>query len=81
MGDLRAISVRRIGYKSRVVVVNDALIALVAGAGNERASPPPAPGPSYRNAQHRRARASGANIIGDYRAATGSAAARRDRAA
>src|SRR5690242_15663248 len=25
---------RRIGYKSRVVVVNDALIALVAGAGD-----------------------------------------------
>src|SRR5438270_11088574 len=26
---------RRIGYKSRIVVVNDALIALVAGAGDE----------------------------------------------
>src|SRR5476651_1608976 len=31
---VRAI-MRRIGYKSRIVVVNDALVALVAGAGNE----------------------------------------------
>src|SRR4051794_8532947 len=31
---VRAI-MRRIGYKSRVVVVNDALIGLVAGAGDE----------------------------------------------
>src|SRR4051794_16656500 len=31
--DVRAI-MRRIGYKSRIVVVNDALVALVAGAGN-----------------------------------------------
>src|ERR1019366_3698153 len=30
---VRAI-MRRIGYKSRIVVVNDALVALVAGAGN-----------------------------------------------
>src|SRR5918912_3626836 len=28
---------RRIGYKSRVLVVNDALIALVAGAGDDPA--------------------------------------------
>src|SRR4051812_18416931 len=33
MGTVRAI-MRRIGYKSRVLVVNDALIALVAGAGD-----------------------------------------------
>jgi len=60
---------RRIGYKSRVVVVNDALIALVAGAGN-------APGIVIiagtgsivygRNARHEAARAGGwGHIIGD----------------
>ena len=65
---VRAI-MRRIGYKSRVVVVNDALIALVAGAGN-------APGIviiagtgsiAYgRNARHEAARAGGwGHIIGD----------------
>src|SRR3989442_10321640 len=60
---------RRIGYKARTVVVNDALIALVAGAGN-------APGIviiagtgsiAYgRNARHEAARAGGwGHIIGD----------------
>jgi len=60
---------RRIGYKTRTVVVNDALIALVAGAGN-------APGIVIiagtgsivygRNARHEAARAGGwGHIIGD----------------
>src|SRR3989442_7479571 len=60
---------RRIGYKARTVVVNDALIALVAGAGN-------APGIVIiagtgsivygRNARHEAARAGGwGHIIGD----------------
>ena len=65
---VRAI-MRRIGHKSRVVVVNDALIALVAGAGN-------APGIVIIagtgsivygcNARHQAARAGGwGHIIGD----------------
>ena len=65
---VRAI-MRRIGYKSRVVVVNDALIALVAGAGN-------APGIVIiagtgsivygRNVRHEAARAGGwGHLIGD----------------
>ena len=65
---VRAI-MRRIGYKSRVVVVNDALVALVAGAGN-------APGIVIiagtgsivygRNARFEAARAGGwGHIIGD----------------
>jgi N-acetylglucosamine kinase-like BadF-type ATPase len=65
---VRAI-MRRIGYKSRIVVVNDALVALVAGAGN-------APGIVIiagtgsivygRNARFEAARAGGwGHIIGD----------------
>jgi len=65
---VRAI-IRRIGYKSRIVVVNDALVALVAGAGN-------APGIVIiagtgsivygRNARFEAARAGGwGHIIGD----------------
>jgi len=65
---VRAI-MRRIGYKSRIVVVNDALIALVAGAGNEPGIVIIAGTGSIvygRNARFEAARAGGwGHIIGD----------------
>jgi len=65
---VRAI-MRRIGHKSRVVVVNDALIALVAGAGNEPGIVIVAGTGSIvygRNARQEAARAGGwGHIIGD----------------
>jgi N-acetylglucosamine kinase-like BadF-type ATPase len=65
---VRAI-MRRIGYKSRIVVVNDALVALVAGAGNEPGIVIIAGTGSIvygRNAQFEAARAGGwGHIIGD----------------
>jgi N-acetylglucosamine kinase-like BadF-type ATPase len=65
---VRAI-MRRIGYKSRVQVVNDALIALVAGAGDEPGIVIVAGTGSIaygRNAQYEAARAGGwGPILGD----------------
>jgi len=65
---VRAI-MRRIGYKSRIVVVNDALVALVAGAGNESGIVIIAGTGSIvygRNARFEAARAGGwGHIIGD----------------
>ena len=71
---------RRIGHKSRVLVVNDALIALVAGAAMRRASSSsPAPDRSSTGATPaatRRGPAGGDTSSATRAAATGSAARR-----
>ena len=53
---MRAI-MRRIGYKSRVLVVNHALIGLVAGARHEPGNAVNArPGPHGRGPHHQKSR-------------------------
>ena len=60
---------RRIGFKAQVIVVNDALVALVAGAGDRRASsssPEPARSPTGATPSGRAARAGGwGYLLGD----------------